>query len=827
MNPKTKGLVTVINLILSSLTSFSLVYALASSLRLRYAPLLIFALAFCFLTFYAVLLSKKVYGLAFLAALLVGGAGGMGYLYQKDLLEKALFKVSQFGHWLAQYTTMPTAYNDTFALVVLLLLCALLSLFSYLVTFSRLNFYVTFGCGTFIFAIQFIFNYFVSYSAFYIFLLVVIIYYLKHVQLKHRVAEKKEYRYQAAVSFWAAGIGLTVLFLSVLMPFNANPLQWEWLDSKLNNTYNVFNRVYNNFLFFNSEFTLSRAGFGGGALGGRVRLDNTPVLVVDSPKPLYLRGSARDFYTGYSWINSDSQKPESGNSNGNLLPFRMSQEGNRVRLSDRTPFTSILAGNGSITVTYDNMKTKSLFFPLDAFQLEFLSDMEIEARMDSNGNLSSDKVLGQNFAYTLGLTPLFWNNESIKETLQKSWTGYVHTSLSSRRSYVYDPDGFRYMTSAFITMITPNEDYTHYTMKAPDGSELNNYISPIYTVFNELNEIYSRYRQLPENLPARVGELARSITSGSTNNYDKVKDIEGYLSSNYPYTLMPAPTPMDRDFVDYFLFDLKEGYCTYYASAMTVMVRSLGIPARYVEGYITPPATVSENRYVITNNQAHAWVEVYFEGYGWYSFEPTAPFSSRYYNRPLPSGTISSTFAQEESYEEYVRMLREGYNTPVEDGEAIEASAIPAGTEREGSHGFPLSVLLLVLGMGLCIALPFFHRWRHRTKLAGYYGLAPRNSVLMLYKYYLKVLKLSGTPLKDGETPTRYSARVAGEYSFASPRAFQEITKVFMEARYSGNELAPEAKENVYAFHRELLAKAQEKVGKMRFFLWKYILGRI
>ncbi|MEE9217333.1 MAG: transglutaminase domain-containing protein, partial [Anaerolineales bacterium] len=100
--------------------------------------------------------------------------------------------------------------------------------------------------------------------------------------------------------------------------------------------------------------------------------------------------------------------------------------------------------------------------------------------------------------------------------------------------------------------------------------------------------------------------------------------IETYLRA-FPYTLdLPAP-PADRDIVDYFLFDLQKGYCDYYASSMVVLARAAGIPARLIVGYITgtPQRTEGTIRYVVTEAEAHSWVEVYFPEIGWVEFDPT------------------------------------------------------------------------------------------------------------------------------------------------------------------------------------------------------------
>ncbi len=129
-----------------------------------------------------------------------------------------------------------------------------------------------------------------------------------------------------------------------------------------------------------------------------------------------------------------------------------------------------------------------------------------------------------------------------------------------------------------------------------------------------------------------------------------------YLSTNFPYNLDVRSTPRNRDFVDYFLFEQKEGYCTYFASALTIMARCVGIPARYVEGYILPPkpSEKQSNLYNVTNNQAHAWTEVYFEGYGWLPFEATSPFRSGFYSDPEAAAVYSGDLTSNPAYEDYM-----------------------------------------------------------------------------------------------------------------------------------------------------------------------------
>jgi transglutaminase-like putative cysteine protease len=121
---------------------------------------------------------------------------------------------------------------------------------------------------------------------------------------------------------------------------------------------------------------------------------------------------------------------------------------------------------------------------------------------------------------------------------------------------------------------------------------------------------YERYLQLPEDsITERTVELVYSIVGDKKSNKEKIEAIRAYLSKEYPYSLEVSNVPEGVDFVDYFLFIEKKGYCVYFASAMTVMARLAGIPARYVEGFKMPNSTI-DGFYHVTGEQAHAWTEV-------------------------------------------------------------------------------------------------------------------------------------------------------------------------------------------------------------------------
>ena len=111
--------------------------------------------------------------------------------------------------------------------------------------------------------------------------------------------------------------------------------------------------------------------------------------------------------------------------------------------------------------------------------------------------------------------------------------------------------------------------------------------------------------------------LARDLTATAATPYDRAQAIEAYLRRSYPYTLEVGAPPAGRDVVDYFLFELKTGFCDYYATAMVVLARAAGLPARFVTGYASGTYDRFTAEYIVLQSDAHAWAEVYFPGIGW------------------------------------------------------------------------------------------------------------------------------------------------------------------------------------------------------------------
>lgn len=192
--------------------------------------------------------------------------------------------------------------------------------------------------------------------------------------------------------------------------------------------------------------------------------------------------------------------------------------------------------------------------------------------------------------------------------------------------------GVLYVTSDMPLLATGTYTQTSYISRAYD--------TELRTAGTAMATIRGYYSVLPETVPPRVGELTRQIVAdaNATTDYDAAMAIQQYLRTFRYDEQRPRP-PTSGDWVDYFLFESQIGYCDDFATAMTVMLRTQGIPARYVQGYTGGDRDPARGDYVVRESMAHSWVEVFFDGYGWQRFEPTPAGYTRVVDRRAPDDT--------------------------------------------------------------------------------------------------------------------------------------------------------------------------------------------
>lgn len=301
----------------------------------------------------------------------------------------------------------------------------------------------------------------------------------------------------------------------------------------------------------------------------------------------------------------------------------------------------------------------------------------------------------------------------------------------------------------------------------------------------------SVYLQLPDRFPERVADLARTLTEGETNNYDKAKKIEQYLRTQFTYTNAPDLSKRtSSDFVEGFLFEIKEGYCDYFSTSMAVMLRSVGVPARWVKGYAPGAREGADHqmmtgsfdpdeggRFRVTNADAHSWVEVYMGEYGWVSFEPTPGFSM-----PNPEhGQEQEPDTPPEQEEEKQPEVKEEKKA----GKPEEERPIPAWvvTAARSIVGAALLGLLAWL-VRLWGQAGFSPRWLRTFRRR----ISPRDRVVLETELWLSYCRLRGLRKEPHETVREAALR----WSEGRPQleaSLQIIVPMFEQAKYSGEPL--------------------------------------
>ncbi|MBP5640546.1 MAG: transglutaminase domain-containing protein [Victivallales bacterium] len=156
------------------------------------------------------------------------------------------------------------------------------------------------------------------------------------------------------------------------------------------------------------------------------------------------------------------------------------------------------------------------------------------------------------------------------------------------------------------------------------------------------------YRRLPADLVSdRVRQLAKDITAGAENPFEKAIRIRDYLRNNYTYSLDAPQVPADREVVDYFLFESKTGYCQHFAQAFTVLARLAGLHSRLAIGYAPGNYNLLTNYFEVFEYHAHAWTQIFAEPYGWLTFDGVAPGNLNIQNTPAMLTSLIDPFGDE------------------------------------------------------------------------------------------------------------------------------------------------------------------------------------
>ena len=298
------------------------------------------------------------------------------------------------------------------------------------------------------------------------------------------------------------------------------------------------------------------------SLGGPAIPSQEAVMDVETDTKLYLRGSIRRYYTGHAWIDDSA--------NSRYVFLDPSKKHTREKIFDigrvSPDGSAVYSAEASVTLLKAS-ESSALFVPhrLNTLSLDALS---MVAYYNTAGEVFLTRPVEPGDRYE------------------------IDADIADINSPAFD---------ALAGALGQTADADHAAIAAD-------------------------FTRLPAGIEAGVYEAARAVSAGSSSPAETVREILRYLCVNCSYELMVDYPPEDRDFVSYFLLDSRQGYCTYFASAFSVLCRACGIPARYIEGYVASPG--ADGIAHITGENAHAWCEVYFSGLGWVTVDPTAAVQS-------------------------------------------------------------------------------------------------------------------------------------------------------------------------------------------------------
>lgn len=592
-----------------------------------------------------------------------------------------------------------------------------------------------------------------------------------------------------------APVCLLLAIIAVSLPSKSEPIQWKGVKNLYNNVKEQIDIWVTDFNYYLGKgedvFSVAISGYSdeNGELGGsKLKKDSKIALRVSSAmdaKPLYLIGSISDKYMGDHWEKSGmdykSEEPEY------LLDY-LELTGALSRLDQNTLKNNRFVERRSYILDYNNIKTKTLFYPVKSCWFEM-----IKGSSDPNydySNIMFKKAAGDGTEYQYLYYDINLDGAAFKEMLRNADDfSYKNTPINKTKL-------------EWVQNNVLYDDKVEKNLVDYDYSDL---------LGKREESIKQEYTQLPEKLPLRVKELANRITREYNNNYDRLKAIESYLKG-YKYSFDSPELPNDRDFVDYFIFDGKKGYCTSFATSMAVLGRCIGIPTRYVEGFV---ATFNEEKdrsgmVPVRSNQAHAWAEAYIEGVGWIPFEATPSYYEKRYTKWREyekSGSEDTYTLTREEYSKYMQGLTDSKQAE----ENIKKKDDYTGIVKA------MIIILMIIFLLLLIVIIYYSILKQQYKKE----LNKSDNNKKMYLIFLKILhmlKREGFVLDSQETILMFSLRIKNKLEFDGI-TFPVIADIFMKNRYGEENITMYDLKKVETFYLGLDRKRREELSRGRVFL--------
>lgn len=585
--------------------------------------------------------------------------------------------------------------------------------------------------------------------------------------------KQKFYGYAAA---FTALLTAAVFLISSLIPYSLTeyrPERFTELRRDISNGFKDFTRQVSDNSIFSSNMFPGRGKNIGGTNGGKLGLydeitfSGLTALRVKTDlfeKPMYLRGYVGNKYSRNRWDASE--------------------------LADELePYKNKILDRG-----YD--KLYDIYTKDEYFGSSIYIDKDITIK---TVNANKDVIYAPYFA-----------NYSDCDIIAKQEYEGMASPKKSKKNDEYSLKFNSILSSDWQTAIFNAQTYSQNSEASPD-------------VYDE--EVYKdEYRNFPVELEPILKDICESA---EVYNYPydivyQIDSLKEYLSSQgFIYTLKPGVTPADRDFIEYFLTEQKQGYCTYYASAAVMLMRYLGYPARYVEGYVIQPSQYNKetSQIRVTDRCAHAWCEVYIDGLGWLPVEFTPGYDDgnvnltdedKETNKPEDSSSsrpdVSSSSDTSSSKSSSSNMSSSSKpssskNNAVSSSQShksdnsINAGAVTGSGSGSGSafntsdEEHSAGITLIIITMIFITAVAAVALIKRRTELAKTAlkmgSKDKKKSIIFCYKLYLKYLKLIEITADGNITDSQMSDSIAKQMNETLPKQVKAFTDLSEMAIYA------------------------------------------
>lgn len=346
---------------------------------------------------------------------------------------------------------------------------------------------------------------------------------------------------------------------------------------------------------------------------------------------------------------------------------------------------------------------------------------------------------------------------------------------------------------------------------------------PLQTLKDYQRRMRSQYLIEPE-IGERVRAWLDGVLGSADTEYEKLQRLERALRE-YGYTLRPGELPQEvcseKTFLEYFLLESREGYCTYFATAFVLLARAEGIPARYVQGFCIPGKALggwSEQETLVTSNMAHAWPEVYLEGFGWIAFEPTPGFGQY---RSVSWKTAGDREKEKEKEKEEQSLPEE--STKREEGPTQEQTEQRETEEAPKEEGLSVwerirlaAFLLGVLAALFTLFLAADALWE---RISGR-RRSPMENLRLEFLRNLQILDMLGCGRKETETLSELAEKLSGEGEEMSDGRSAEFIRTCEEVLYGARAVDGQTAKEVHDAGMYLLRELKRRKGRS-YPLWR------